>query len=207
MVSQPLHVVDSDGGTDGGVHLTSGHSDTFLKRVEATDVPAAVRDAILPLQAMIRELNIQIAAADQHITQTAETDPIMRRLMTVPGVGPVTAAVLMGHMPELGTLSRQAVASLAGLAPFNQDSGPQRGQRHIRGGRRVIRTALYMATLSALRCNPVIAEDFGRMTEAGKPYKVAMTACMRKLLIILNALVRDNMLWGEKPPRTTPPTP
>ncbi len=119
-------------------------------------------------------------------------------LTSVPGVGPVTASVLMGSMPELGTLSRQAVAALAGLAPFNHDSGTQRGQRHIRGGRPEIRTVLYMATLTAARCNPVITEDFERLTKTGKPYKVVMTACMRKLLTILNALVRDDMLWGQK---------
>ena len=84
------------------------------------------------------------------------------------------------------------------MAPFNKDSGTQRGQRHTRGGRAGVRTVLSMATLTAVRCNPVIREDFLRMTDAGKPHKVAMTACMRKLLTILNALVRDDMLWGEK---------
>jgi transposase len=112
--------------------------------------------------------------------------------------------VLLGQMPELGALSRQAVAALAGLAPFNADSGVQRGQRHIRGGRAPVRTALYMATLSAIRCNDVIAEDFARLTDAGKPHKLAMTACMRKLLILLNALVRDDCLWGEKKPQPKP---
>ncbi len=113
----------------------------------------------------------------------------------------------MGSMPELGTLSRQAAAALAGLAPFNQDSGTKSGQRHIRGGRSNVRTALYMATFNALRCNPVIAEDFARMTAAGKPYKLAMTACMRKMLTILNALVRDDALWNEKSGKPLPSAP
>lgn len=110
----------------------------------------------------------------------------------------MTAGVLIASMPELGALSRQAVASLAGLAPFNQDSGMMRGTRHIRGGRMDVRNSLYMATLAAARCNGVIREDFERMIANNKPHKVAMIACMRKLLIIVNALVRDDVLWGQK---------
>lgn len=163
-----------------------------------------VTDAFLTrtITPVIRTLNQQIEAIEAEsagvIAEHKELERTYAILTSVPGVGPVTAAVLMGQMPELGTLSRQAAAALAGLAPFNKDSGTQRGQRHIRGGRSQVRTALYMATLTAARCNPVIIEDFTRMTTAGKPHKVAMTACMRKLLTILNALVRDDLLWGEK---------
>lgn len=163
------------------------------------------------IKAMLRTIDRQIAlieaesaeviAAHQHLERTFEV------LTSVPGVGPVTAAVLIGHMPELGSLSRQEAAALAGLAPFNRDSGTHRGQRHIRGGRAPVRTALYMAVLTAARCNPVIAEDFKRLTEAGKTHKVAMTACMRKLLTILNALVRDDLLWGEKNSAKNPSKP
>lgn len=154
------------------------------------------------IRAVIKTLNQQIEAIQAESAEVIAEHQALERtyaiLTSVPGVGPVTAAVLMGQMPELGTLSRQAAAALAGLAPFNKDSGTQRGQRHIRGGRSQVRTALYMTTLTAARCNPVIIEDFTRMIAAGKPHKVAMTACMRKLLTILNALVRDNLLWGEK---------
>jgi len=154
------------------------------------------------IQAVIDTLDKQIALIQAESAQVIAEHERLERIYTiltsVPGVGPVTAAVLMGQMPELGVLSRQAVAALAGLAPFNRDSGTQRGQRHIRGGRAPVRTVLYMATLSAAQCNPVIAEDFKRLIAAGKPHKVAMAACMRKLLTILNALVRDNLLWGEK---------
>jgi transposase len=154
------------------------------------------------IRAVIKTLDQQIelikAESALVIAEHQELERTYAILTSVPGVGPVTAAVLMGHMPELGTLSRQGAAALAGLAPFNKDSGAQRGQRHIRGGRAPVRTALYMATLTAARCNPVIAEDFARFTAAGKTHKLAMTACMRKLLTILNALVRDDMLWGEK---------
>lgn len=156
------------------------------------------------IHAVIKTLEEQIALIEAESAQVIAEHRRMERvheiLTSVPGVGTVTAAVLMGHMPELGELSRQAVAALAGLAPFNNDSGTQRGQRHVRGGRAPVRTALYMATLTAARCNPVIKEDFERLTKAGKTHKIAMTACMRKLLTILNALVRDDVLWGEKKP-------
>ena len=161
-------------------------------------------DALLTrtIRAVIKTVDQQIqlieAESAEVIAQHRQLERTYAILTSVPGVGPVTAAVLMGHMPELGTLSRQAAAALAGLAPFNHDSGMTRGQRHIRGGRAPVRTALYMAALTAARCNPVIAEDFTRLTAAGKTHKVAMTACMRKLLTILNALVRDDMLWGQK---------
>ena len=161
-------------------------------------------DAIIrrTIRAVLKTLEQQIAIIEAESAEVIASHRQLERVYTiltsVPGVGPVTAAVLMGHMPELGTLSRQSAAALAGLAPFNQDSGTHRGQRHIRGGRAPVRTALYMATLTAARCNPVIAEDFKRLTASGKTHKVAMTACMRKLLTILNALVRDDLMWGEK---------
>jgi transposase len=163
------------------------------------------------IKAVIKTLEQQIALVEAESAEVIAAHRQLERvyaiLTSVPGVGPVTASVLMGSMPELGTLSRQEVAALAGLAPFNPDSGTQRGQRHIRGGRANVRTALYMATLTAARCNPVITEDFERLTKAGKMHKVAMTACMRKLLTILNALVRDDMLWGQKKASKSPQSP
>jgi transposase len=163
------------------------------------------------IRAVTATLEKQIALVEAEsadvIAEHAQLERTYAVLTSVPGVGPVTAAVLMGQMPELGTLSRQAVAALAGLAPFNCDSGTQRGQRHIRGGRAAVRTALYMATLSTVRGDNAIAEDFARLTAAGKTHKVAMTACMRKLLVTLNALVRDDCLWGEKKPKAQPEVP
>ena len=178
-----------------------------LNRLEQTTdrlITRTIRSLINDLDKLIALIQAESAEV---IAEHAELERTFTILMSVPGVGPVTAAVLMGHMPELGTLSRQAVAALAGLAPFNRDSGTQRGQRHVRGGRSAVRTALYMATLSAVRCNPVIAEDFARLTAAGKPHKVAMAACMRKLLTIANALVRDDVLWGEKRSKNPPSNP
>jgi transposase len=118
---------------------------------------------------------------------------LARRLRTVPGVGPVVSATLIALLPELGALSRRAIASLVGLAPFDHDSGKHQGERHIWGGRKLVREALYMAALSARTHNPVIAAFAERLK--GKEPKVILTACMRKLLVILNAMLRDGTDW------------
>jgi len=163
-----------------------------------------LHDAVVvrTIRAMARTIDKQIelieAESAEVIAQHRELERMFAILTSVPGVGPVTAGVLIGSLPELGRLSRKAVASLSGLAPFNHDSGSRRGKRHIRGGRSEIRMVLYMAVLTGLRWNPVISEYYERLSGSGKPYKVAMAACMRKLLVILNALVRDDLLWGEK---------
>ena len=101
----------------------------------------------------------------------------------------------LGALPELGTLTHKHIAALAGIAPFARDSGTWRGQRHMRGGRALVRTALYMAALVAARHNPIIKAFYHRLVAVGKPKKVALTACMRKLLTILNAMVRSNTVW------------
>lgn len=116
-------------------------------------------------------------------------------LDSVPGVGKVTTFSVLADLPELGTLSRQKISALVGLAPFPDDSGKRQGARFIRGGRAELRCVLYMATLSAKTHNPVIKDMFERLTEAGKPFKLAMTACMRKLLTILNAILKKDQLW------------
>jgi transposase len=110
-------------------------------------------------------------------------------------VGRITAVTVLAEMPDLGQLDRQKIAALAGLAPFNRDSGQKRGKRRIFGGRKGIRRVLYMACLSASRCNPVIRSLFQRLMEKGKPFKVAITACMRKMLTIMNAMIRDQVSW------------
>jgi len=118
---------------------------------------------------------------------------LARQLRTVPGVGPVVSASLIALLPELGSLSRRAVASLVGLAPFDDDSGNRQGERHIKGGRKAVRDALYMAALSARQHNPIVAA-FAKRLDGKKP-KVIITACMRKLLVMLNAMVRDGTDW------------
>ena len=119
----------------------------------------------------------------------------VERLEAVPGVGKVTIFTLLARLPELGHLNRGRIAALAGVAPFNDDSGKRRGQRYIRGGRGEVRCMLYLATLSARRWNPAIQAFFDRLTAAGKPFKLAMTACMRKLLTLLNVIVKNGAAW------------
>lgn len=178
-----------------------------MNRLEQTTDALITRTINAVIRALDKQIELIEAESRQVIDQHARLQRLYDILTSVPGVGPVTAAVLMGDMPELGTLSRQAAAALAGLAPYHDESGTHRGKRRIRGGRAQVRTVLYMATLTALRCNPAIAEDFQRLTADGKPHKVAMTACMRKLLTILNALVRDDMLWGQKNTSNNPKIP
>lgn len=118
-------------------------------------------------------------------------------LSTVPGVGLILSATLLSQLPELGQLTRRKVAALVGVAPFNRDSGARRGQRRVAGGREDVRTVLYMATVSALKCNPVIIAFKRRLVAQGKPTRVAIVACMRKLLTILNAMLRDQRPWSD----------
>jgi transposase len=116
-------------------------------------------------------------------------------LQSVPGIGPITSSVLLASLPELGVLDRKKIAALVGVAPFNRDSGKMRGKRSVWGGRAHVRSMLYMATLSATRYNPVIKQFYDRLIQAGKAPKVAITACMRKLLTILNAIIRYVRPW------------
>ncbi len=114
------------------------------------------------------------------------------RLKAIPGVGPVVAATMLAEMPELGKLTPQTAAALAGVAPYNRDSGPQKGVRRISAGRSTVRNALYMATLTAMRYDRILKEFYQRLRAAGKKPLVAMTACMRKLIILMNRLLKNN---------------
>jgi transposase len=116
-------------------------------------------------------------------------------LRSTPGVGPTTTAALLIQLPELGTLNRHEIAALAGVAPFNRDSGRMKGKRTVWGGRASVRGILYMSALVATRYNPVISAFYRRLCAEGKAKKVAITACMRKLLIILNSMIKRNTLW------------
>jgi transposase len=155
-------------------------------RLEACDCPAIARQ----LRASIGRLNKQIAAMEAQIARQIQADATLARqreqLTAVRGVGNVCATVLAIHLPELGRVNRQRIAALAGLAPYDRDSGEWHGRRSIYGGRARVRTALYMATLSATRYNPVIRAMYQRLLAAGKVKKVALCACARKLLVYLN---------------------
>ena len=149
----------------------------------------------------IRWLEKRLDKIESDIGKMIQRSPIWRCkddiLQSVPGIGPITSASLICDLPELGVLSPKKIAMLAGLAPLNCDSGKFKGRRRIWGGRASVRSGLYMATLAATRCNPAIKEFYQRLTAAGKCHKVAITACMRKLLIIVNAMLRDQTLWQQ----------
>jgi len=145
------------------------------------------------LESEIGELETQISQAIKANPAWTET---AKRVDSVPGIGFITAATLVADLPELGQLNRQKIAALVGVAPFNHDSGKQRGKRRIFGGRTSVRSVLYMATLSAIRHNPVIKEFYQRLLDKGKLKKVALTACMRKLLVILNTMVKSRQDWN-----------
>jgi transposase len=144
-------------------------------------------------------LKAEITALDQDIDQFVQDHPSFKEknqiLQSVPGIGPVASAILVADLPELGKLDRKKIAALVGVAPFNDDSGHRRGKRRIKGGRSAIRTVLYMATLSATRFNPVIRAFYERLVNRGKLRKVAIVACMRKLLTILNAMLFHKKCW------------
>jgi transposase len=141
----------------------------------------------------VKQLDKKLAAL---LNAHDDWDAVACRMRTVPGVGPVTSQTLIALLPELGRLTRRMIASLVGLAPYDDDSGKRRGERHIKGGRATVREVLYMATVSAMTHNPVIAAFAARL--AGKKPKVIIVACMRKLLVILNAMLRDGTDWHAK---------
>ncbi|MEJ2436124.1 MAG: transposase, partial [Pseudolabrys sp.] len=144
-------------------------------------------------------LETELSAIDADLDEIIRGTPIWREseelLKSVPGVGNVVARTLIAELPELGTLDRRKIAALVGVAPFSRDSGTMRGRRTVCGGRAPVRTALYMAALVASRRNPLIAAFYQRLVAAGKSKKLALTACMRKLLVILNAILREHAPW------------
>lgn len=155
-----------------------------------------VRERIL---AHIAWLEKELANVDDDLASGIRQSPVWREkdnlLQSVPGVGPVLSTTLLAHLPELGRLNRRQIAALVGVAPFNRDSSNLRGKRTVWGGRSAVRAALYMATLVAAHHNPVIRAFYHRLCDAGKPKKVALTACMRKLLTILNAMLKHRTPW------------
>ena len=152
------------------------------------------------LQEHIRWLEADLAGLDRDLGDVIRSAPMWKDkdhvLRSAPGVGPVLSMTLVADLPELGTLNRGEIAALVGVAPFNRDSGALRGKRTVWGGRSQVRAALYMATLVATRFNPVLRAFYLRLCAAGKPKKVALTACMRKLLTILNVMVRHHRPWN-----------
>jgi transposase len=151
------------------------------------------------LEAHIRWLEKELARIDRDLDEAIADSPTFKEnetlLRSVPGVGPVLCRTLLAELPELGSLSPRELSALVGVAPINRDSGTLRGRRGVWGGRARVREALYMAALVATRYNPAIKEFYGRLVASGKPKKVALVACMRKLLTILNAMIRERTPW------------
>ena len=145
---------------------------------------------------LCKTLEKQIAQCDEAMASLIAQDTQLAhkasRLKAIPGVGPIVAATMLAEMPELGTLNRQTAAALAGVAPYTRDSGSQKGTRCIQGGRKAARNALYMATLTAMRYDRILKEFYQRLLAAGKRPLVAMTACMRKLIILMNRLLKND---------------
>lgn len=170
----------------------------YTNRLEncGAEVREHIERLLVGVDSEIAELDAKLRDA---LGATPEDAAKAALVQTVPGVGPVTAATLVGELPELGKLDRRRLSALVGVAPINRDSGRQHGKRSTKGGRGDIRRVLYMATLTARRYNPVIRAFGERLKAAGKPFKVIMTACMRKLLVILNAMVLAGSSWSLSP--------
>lgn len=153
------------------------------------------------IKSHISYLERELKTLDSDLDRMIRKSPLWREqddlLQSVPGIGKQTSRILLGTLPELGAASAAEIARLAGLAPINRDSGKMRGKRWIGGGRPRVRAALYMATLSATRFNPIVKTWYKRLLSAGKPKKVALVACMRKLLVVINAMIRNKARWQE----------
>jgi len=191
----------------------------LARRRQVMEMVTAERNRLLHAEMAVSErigahiawLEDELETIDQELGRAIRKSPVWREkenlMQSVPGVGPVLSLTLLARLPELGTLNRKQIAALVGVAPLNRDSGTLRGKRSVWGGRAPVRAALYMAALAATRCNPVVRSFYTRLRAAGKATKVALTACMRKLLTILNAMVRDGTCWhspSAKPNACTP---
>lgn len=160
------------------------------------------------IQKHVRWLKRQLEDVDDDLQRAVRNSPLWRGkddlLQSVPGIGPVTSRTLLAELPELGRLNRREIAALVGVAPLNRDSGRWRGRRFVWGGRAAVRNTLYMAALTASRHNPVIRAFYERLVDRGKPHKVALTACMRKLIVILNAMAKTSQSWNPDLHAMTP---
>ena len=155
-----------------------------------------------PIQNILKSIKKEIGSIDKQLDKLIDSLPEWRQkrdlLLSAKGVGNVLAYTLMSELPELGTLNRKQIAALVGVAPMNRDSGSYEGKRYIRGGRHKVRTVLFVSIMSAIQCHPKLKPMYQRMVADGKPKKVALVACMRKQLTILNTMVKNGTYWDEK---------
>jgi transposase len=182
----------------------------LTRRRQVVDMLTVEKNRLVTVRAKMRPeiedhvewLSISLKKLDKEIEDFVKGSPVWKEknslLQSVPGVGPVTSATMLGMLPELGKLNRQEIAALVGVAPINKDSGRKQGRRRVYGGRADVRSVLYMAALSAKKHNPVLAKFYDKLLKLGKAKKVALTACMRKLLVILNSMVRTNERWRSQ---------
>ncbi len=202
-IRPPVRPLKDEGSRALGELLNRRRQLIEIRVQESQRLDTAVSKAMkASLMDHIQWLDKQIDDVDRDLKRRLRQSPIWRAkddlLKTIPGVGPVTTLTMLAKCPELGTLNRRQIASLVGVAPLANDSGKRRGKRFIWGGRAEVRAVLYMATLSAKRCNEVIKAFAERLRQAGKPPKVVIVACMRKLLTIMNAMIKNNTPWTPK---------
>jgi len=185
--------------------------DILARRQQLNEMITAEKNRLQRAQGVLRDhirahiswMEKEMSDMDSALRHFIEESPMWREkdtlFQSVPGIGPVLSTTLVAELPELGNLNRKQIAALVGVAPFNRDSGKMRGKRSIWGGRATVRAALYMGTLVATRYNPVISRFYQRLIAAGKAKKTAITACMRKLLVILNAMIKHRTPWHYAP--------
>ena len=170
-----------------------------MEKNRLQSLPKSLESTITP---MLTVINNQLTKIDNKMAKLIEQcDEYKVKndiIQSVPGVGNVVAFSLLSNMPELGYISNKEAAALVGVAPINRESGTFKGKRMIRGGRHQIRTAMFMSMMSAMQCNPVFKATYQRLVAAGKPKKIAIIACVRKMIVILNSMVRDGVYWDPK---------
>lgn len=153
------------------------------------------------IKRVIFHLKRQLEKVDKQLSMLIEKEDSWQKkreiMLSMPGIGPIVVNTLLGDLPELGALTNKQIAALTGVAPYNRDSGKLRGKRRIRGGRSSVRTIMFMAVLTSVQHNPVIKQFYQRLVAAGKHKKVALTACIRKMIIMINAMIRDGKMWQE----------
>ena len=185
-----------------GAALARRKQVTAILAAEKNRMSRAIPEVRPRIQAHITWLEQELKDLDGDLRESIRSSPVWREkdqlLRSVPGVDEQVSVTLLAELPELGTLGRKQIAALVGVAPFSRDSGPHRGKRAVWGGRARVRVALYMGALVASRWNPVIRDFYQRLQAAGKPKKLALAACMRKLLIILNCLVKTREHWNPE---------
>lgn len=201
-VAQPKILPPKDAVREELSQLLQRRQQLILFRTAENNRLSQTRGSVkVSIQAVLKTLEEQIQSLDQQIDDLIKGSSLWKEkeklYSSVPGVGTQLSRTLIAHLPELGTLNQREITALVGLAPFNRDSGPYRGKRYIFGGREKVRSTLYMAALSATKHNPVIQNFYQHLLKKGKLKKVALVACMRKLLIILNSMTKNNTEWDE----------